>query len=188
MPSNKVKCSYGPTNSYVVSTPIGDVQVVSCPKGLHSVSQIGDTDEYFSPDISVKVDVKSQLYQDNGYTYKPALQCVEWLQNYFRPSTDQLKLPSLCHSIFKEGSFCSTAQKVLADQVLFGQTISYKSLASLCGNEQACRAVGMAMKNNPISIIVPCHRVIKHTGNVGNYHGGQKNKVKHWLLKHEHAI
>jgi methylated-DNA-[protein]-cysteine S-methyltransferase len=86
------------------------------------------------------------------------------------------------------GSFCSTAQKVLADQVLFGQTISYKSLASLCGNEQACRAVGMAMKNNPISIIVPCHRVIKHTGNVGNYHGGQKNKVKHWLLKHEHAI
>jgi hypothetical protein len=51
MPSNKVKCSYGPTNSYVVSTPIGDVQVVSCPKGLHSVSQIGDTDEYFSPDI-----------------------------------------------------------------------------------------------------------------------------------------
>ena len=59
--------------------------------------------DMFMIHYSVKVDVKSQLYQDNGYTYKPALQCVEWLQNYFRPSTDQLKLPSLCHSIFKEG-------------------------------------------------------------------------------------
>ncbi|XP_052072013.1 methylated-DNA--protein-cysteine methyltransferase-like isoform X1 [Mytilus californianus] len=188
MPQRKIICKYGPTNSYIVSSPIGDVEIVSCPKGLHSVKQVGDTDEYFSPDTRVNVDVKLQLYKDNGYTYKPALQCVEWLQFYFKSSVDQLKLPLLCQSIFTEGSFTSTAQRVLTEKVLYGQTISYKNLAALCGNEKACRAVGMAMRNNPISFIVPCHRVINHSGKLGNYSGGHKNKIKQWLLTHENAI
>ncbi|CAG2201391.1 MGMT [Mytilus edulis] len=157
-------------------------------KGLHSVKQVGDTDEYFSPDTGVNVDVKFQLYKDNGYTYKPAIQCLEWLQFYFKSSVDQLKIPLLCQSIFTEGSFTSTAQKVLTEKVLYGQTISYKNLAALCGNEKACRAVGMAMRNNPISFIVPCHRVITHSGHLGNYSGGHKNKIKQWLLTHENAI
>ena len=81
MPSNKVKCSYGPTNSYVVSTPIGDVQVVSCPKGLHSVSQIGDTDEYFSPDIRYQL------------TMLPVV--VHWLSETL---TNQSDISILCDS------------------------------------------------------------------------------------------
>lgn len=89
---------------------------------------------------------------------------------------------------FFTGSFTSTAQKVLTEKVLYGQTISYKNLAALCGNEKACRAVGMAMRNNPISFIVPCHRVITHSGHLGNYSGGHKNKIKQWLLTHENAI
>ncbi|CAG2240032.1 MGMT [Mytilus edulis] len=88
----------------------------------------------------------------------------------------------------KASSFTSTAQKVLTEKVLYGQTISYKNLAALCGNEKACRAVGMAMRNNPISFIVPCHRVITHSGHLGNYSGGHKNKIKQWLLTHENAI
>ena len=46
------------------------------------------------------------------------------------------------------------------------------------------RAVGSAMKNNPLSLIVPCHRVVKATG-LGLYHGGKRQKVKLWLLNHE---
>ena len=46
----KIACQYGPTNTFYVATPIGDVEVVSCPKGLHSVSQVGDNDESFAPD------------------------------------------------------------------------------------------------------------------------------------------
>lgn len=69
----------------------------------------------------------------------------------------------------------------------FGQVISYGSLASLCGSARACRAVGLAMRNNPISLIMPCHRVIQSGGKVGNYSGGQKNKIKVWLLEHEGA-
>lgn len=57
----------------------------------------------------------------------------------------------------------------------------------MCGNARACRAVGMAMRNNQISLIMPCHRVIQSGGKVGNYSGGQKNKIKEWLLKHEGA-
>lgn len=47
----KIKCSYGPTNSYTLTSPIGDIEVVSCPKGLHSLKQAGETDEYFAPDL-----------------------------------------------------------------------------------------------------------------------------------------
>ena len=52
----------------------------------------------------------------------------------------------------------------------------------------ASRAVGTAMSNNPISIIVPCHRVIKSDGQLGNYAKGCRNNVKKWLLNHEGAL
>ena len=49
----------------------------------------------------------------------------------------------------------------------------------------AARAVGTAMSNNPIQIIVPCHRVIKSDGSFGNYAKGCRKGVKKWLLNHE---
>ena len=49
----------------------------------------------------------------------------------------------------------------------------------------AVRAVGSAMSNNPIGIIIPCHRVIKSNGQFGNYAKGEKNDVKKWLLEYE---
>jgi len=41
------------------------------------------------------------------------------------------------------------------------------------------------LKNNPTSVIVPCHRVIKSGGALGKYHGGTQNRVKEWLINHE---
>ena len=74
----------------------------------------------------------------------------------------------------------------LATQVPFGETLSYKQLAMLAGCQAtAARAVGTAMRTNPVSIMVPCHRVVKADGSMGNYSGGQKNGLKQWLLKHE---
>ena len=49
----------------------------------------------------------------------------------------------------------------------------------------ASRAVGSAVSNNPIQIIVPCHRVIKSDGAIGNYAKGKRNNVKRWLLEFE---
>lgn len=46
------------------------------------------------------------------------------------------------------------------------------------------RAVGSAMRNNPVGIIVPCHRVVRSSG-LGLYHGGKRQTMKKWLLRHE---
>ena len=76
-------------------------------------------------------------------------------------------------------------QKVL--RALFktrpGQTVTYGALAQSLGKKSAARAVGGAMRRNPIPIIVPCHRVLPGGGGLGNYTGGVEKK--RWLLEHE---
>ena len=54
----------------------------------------------------------------------------------------------------------------------YGETRSYKDIARQIGNPAACRAVGMANNRNPISIVVPCHRVIGSDGSLVGYGGG----------------
>jgi methylated-DNA-[protein]-cysteine S-methyltransferase len=68
----------------------------------------------------------------------------------------------------------------------FGHTCSYAELAAKVGNAKACRAVGLANGRNPISIIVPCHRVIGADGTLTGYGGGLDRKA--WLLDHERRV
>ena len=69
-------------------------------------------------------------------------------------------------------------------QIPFGSTVTYGQLAEITGNPKAARAVGGAMRANPIVIIVPCHRVLPSSGKLGNYSaGGPANKD--WLLTFE---
>ncbi len=60
--------------------------------------------------------------------------------------------------------------------VKFGETITYKELASKLGKEDGSRAVGNALAKNKFPLIIPCHRVIKSDGNIGNYIGGEEAK------------
>jgi methylated-DNA-[protein]-cysteine S-methyltransferase len=62
------------------------------------------------------------------------------------------------------------------EKIPYGQTISYGELARRIGNPQASRAVGLANGKNPISIIVPCHRVIGASGKLTGYGGGLSRK------------
>ena len=64
-----------------------------------------------------------------------------------------------------------------------GSTISYGDLARRVGNPNASRAVGMANASNPITLIVPCHRVVRTGGAIGGYYYGVE--TKRWLLAHE---
>ncbi|MDC0056472.1 methylated-DNA--[protein]-cysteine S-methyltransferase [Deltaproteobacteria bacterium] len=68
---------------------------------------------------------------------------------------------------------------------IVGETISYGDLAKKAGHEGASRAVGSAMSANPVTVIVPCHRVLKSGGDLGNYSGFGGTITKQWLLKHE---
>lgn len=64
-----------------------------------------------------------------------------------------------------------------------GTTISYAELATRIGKPRAVRAAGLANGQNPISIVVPCHRVIGSNGSLTGYGGGLDRKQ--WLLAHE---
>ncbi|GLR80847.1 methylated-DNA--[protein]-cysteine S-methyltransferase (plasmid) [Azospirillum oryzae] len=66
-----------------------------------------------------------------------------------------------------------------------GRTVSYRELATLVGRPAAVRAAGHANGANPISVVVPCHRVIGSDGTLTGYGGGVERK--RWLLTHEGA-
>lgn len=68
----------------------------------------------------------------------------------------------------------------------YGQTRSYKEIASQIQNPKGCRAVGMANNRNPIMIIIPCHRVIGSDGSLVGYASGLD--IKEWLLAHEKSL
>ena len=68
----------------------------------------------------------------------------------------------------------------------YGRTISYEELAIRVGDIKSIRAVGLANGQNPIAIIIPCHRVIGKNGDLVGYGGGLDNKT--WLLLHEGAF
>jgi methylated-DNA-[protein]-cysteine S-methyltransferase len=67
-----------------------------------------------------------------------------------------------------------------------GTTTSYGALASQLGMPKAVRAVGLANGSNPISVVVPCHRVIGANGSLTGYGGGLARKQ--WLLEHEGVV
>ncbi|MCI1309618.1 MAG: methylated-DNA--[protein]-cysteine S-methyltransferase [Lachnospiraceae bacterium] len=61
-------------------------------------------------------------------------------------------------------------------QIPYGETRTYKQIAEAIGNPLASRAVGMANNRNPITLVVPCHRVIGSSGSLVGYAGGLKMK------------
>lgn len=67
-----------------------------------------------------------------------------------------------------------------------GETISYAELARRVGRPSAFRAVGSANGQNPVAVVVPCHRVIAADGTIGGYGGGLDKK--RWLLAHEGVV
>lgn len=106
---------------------------------------------------------------------------IDQLEEYFHGSRKQFDL-----KLDLEGSpFQLKVWNELLN-VPYGTTISYLELARRTGNAKAFRAVGGANGHNPVSIIVPCHRIIGSNGRLVGYRGGLKRKK--WLLEHEHAF
>jgi methylated-DNA-[protein]-cysteine S-methyltransferase len=68
----------------------------------------------------------------------------------------------------------------------YGDTSSYRKVASAAGRPKAARAAGSALANNPLPILVPCHRVLRTDGTIGQYTGGIAAKTQ--LLTLEKAI
>ena len=102
----------------------------------------------------------------------------EQLEAYFAGQLTRFDLP-----LAPQGTeFQQRVWTALRD-IPYGETISYAELARRIGKPQAVRAVGGANGRNPISIIVPCHRVIGSDGALTGFGGGIERK--RWLLRHE---
>lgn len=101
------------------------------------------------------------------------------LQDYFNGNFDALNnIP-----VATGGTGFQRAVWQALQDIPYSQTMSYGELAAKVGNPKASRAVGLANGANPISIVIPCHRVIGKNGSMTGYGGGLERKI--WLLRHE---
>ncbi|GAA2809409.1 methylated-DNA--[protein]-cysteine S-methyltransferase [Crossiella cryophila] len=96
---------------------------------------------------------------------------IDQLTRYFAGELRRFELPMTL-----QGTDFQRSVWELLLEIPYGETTTYGELAQRLGNPLAARAVGLANGKNPISIIVPCHRVIGSTGNLTGYGGGLAKK------------
>jgi methylated-DNA-[protein]-cysteine S-methyltransferase len=114
-------------------------------------------------------------------TAEPFPETKQQLTAYFAGNLTEFDLPlQLAGSPFQQKVW--EALKTIP----YGTAISYGALAQQIGQPSASRAVGLSNGRNPVSIVVPCHRVIGANGKLTGYGGGIERKQ--WLLNHERLI
>jgi methylated-DNA-[protein]-cysteine S-methyltransferase len=141
-------------------SPIGNVVLNVTEKGVSEI--------YFS-DESVRA-----VRGENPI----AAACIAQLDEYFKGGLHVFSVPL----DLRGTEFRMKAWRALL-QIPYGETSTYGRIAAAIGSPKAVRAVGGANHNNPVSIIVPCHRVIGSDGGLTGYGGGLHRK--RWLLEHE---
>jgi len=143
-----------------MNSPLGLIEIKASDIGITQVIFCGD---------NLKTQVNSNQTIDT---------CRQQLFEYFNGDRKVFNLP-----LDQQGTqFQESIWHCLTD-IPFGQTMSYGEIAHKINNPKSVRAVGGANGRNPISIIVPCHRVIGASGTLTGYAGGIERKL--WLLKHE---
>ena len=108
----------------------------------------------------------------------PIVSIERELKSYFEGTLKQFQTPLYCQG--------SLFQKLVWDalvQIPYGQTRSYAQQSLAIGKSTACRAVANANGANQLAIVIPCHRIITSSGELGGYGGGIARKQ--WLLDHE---
>ncbi len=151
-----------------VSSPVGQLKIVASDKGVAGILWEKDAEEEFFPQASIK---RSQAHA-----------CVReaksQLKEYFQRRRTQFQLP-----LDPRGTSFQLKSWEVLKTIPYGETISYAEQARRLGDVKKARAVGMANGKNPISIIVPCHRVIGKSGNLTGFGGGLN--AKQFLLELE---
>ena len=140
-------------------------------------SDIGDIEIKCNEEsvISIKfIDIRENEIREN----RVVKQAVKELDEYFRGKRENFDL-----SLSLNGT---EFQKRVWNELInipYGSKISYKKIAEMTGNKKSVRAAATAVAANPILIIIPCHRVIRKNGDIGNYSGG--SEIKKQLLEME---
>jgi methylated-DNA-[protein]-cysteine S-methyltransferase len=145
-------------------SPYGEITVVLSDRGLHEISLPGDD----QPDVDLTT---------------PDRVLAEQLDDWFATKRHTFDVDLDLDGI---DGFRRTVLETLAREVPWGEVVSYGELAAIAGRPRAARAVGSAMRNNPIPFVIPCHRVVAAGHKIGGY-GGGRNAValKRELLARE---
>ncbi|MCX7983421.1 MAG: methylated-DNA--[protein]-cysteine S-methyltransferase [Bacteroidetes bacterium] len=155
---------------------IGTIYVASTEKGVCKISIPGQSKKEFLRWLEENTN-GCELVE----SYSKNKQIIDELTRYF-----ERRLVKFRSRIDLRGTeFQRRVWKALR-HIPYGTTITYKQLAHRIGNERAFRAVGRANGENPLPIVIPCHRVIASDETLGGYAAGEK--TKEFLLRLEGAI
>jgi methylated-DNA-[protein]-cysteine S-methyltransferase len=160
-----------------VDSPIGEVVVAATDRGLVRVGLPRESLDEVLEHLAFGVSPRVLAYP------KRLDEARRELDEYFEGKRRDFDLPldwRLSHPGFYRRVLRATAK------VPFGEVITYTDAAKRAGSPRAFRAAGSALGSNPIPIVIPCHRVVRSGGDIGNYGGGPE--LKRYLLEHEHAI
>ena len=151
-----------------IATALGDVRLAASAKGLVGLWFDGQRHQ------PAQLDAAPAWPTDDAH---PVLRAAaQQLQQFLRGERTRFDLPL---DLSGGTPFQQAVWQALCD-IPYGETVSYLQIAEAIGNPRAVRAVGAANGRNPLSIIVPCHRVIGRSGELTGYGGGIP--IKRWLL------
>ncbi|AUC17111.1 cysteine methyltransferase [Tenacibaculum sp. SZ-18] len=142
-------------------SPIGTIQIKGNEKEIHSI--------HF---------VEENIAHLNNTEAKEVQKCIQQLDEYFNGMRKEFALTLRPKGTEFQGKVWTELLKVP-----FGKKRSYLKQSKRLGDVKAIRAVASANGKNPISIIIPCHRIIGSDGSLAGYTGGVWRKK--WLLEHE---
>ena len=161
-----------------ISTPIGELVIIADTDGKLRAIDWTDHDKRMTQ-------LNDRYYGKGRYTLTPKRDpggLSSAMRRYFKGEIGVLKDLSVATS----GTAFQTSVWKALRKINDGTAISYAELARRIGKPKAVRAAGLANGQNPISIVVPCHRVIGSNGTLTGYGGGLPRKK--WLLEHEGAL
>lgn len=150
-------------------TPIGELTIFEGPKGVLAVARgTKDADSAYE-----RIEALGARFEEAD-----GLDAATELAAYFRGDLTQFRSPV---DLSLTTGFRRRALRALV-RVPFGQLVTYGELARRAGSPGGARAIGGAMRHNPIPFIVPCHRVVAADGTLGGFTGGLDVK------RHLHAL
>jgi methylated-DNA-[protein]-cysteine S-methyltransferase len=161
-----------PLHSCTLASPVGTLTLVATDRGLRAVLWDDEGEA-------------QRVRHLDGAAPDPAhpvlAQATIELREYFAGTRMAFSVPlDVVGTAFQRSAWDALRT------IPFGSTVSYLEQARRLGNPKAVRAVGGANGRNPVSIIVPCHRVVGTNGALVGFAGGLDTKA--WLLDHERAV
>ncbi|MDD5156631.1 methylated-DNA--[protein]-cysteine S-methyltransferase [Sulfurimonas sp.] len=133
----------------IINSPIGKIIATAEHDSITNLDFIDDTEAYISSDNPLLLQLEKELFE------------------YFEKKRKIFTLP-----LNPKGTQFQQGVWETLKTIPYGQTLSYAAEAQRFGSPKAVRAVANANGKNPISILIPCHRVISSSGKIGGYSGG----------------